>query len=181
MVAMPATRLRQRVSVLERVNLAVLLRLLVGGTFVFSGATKLLSHSQFVDTVDSYHILPHSLATAYGVTLPWVELVIGAYLVLGILIRPSALVVLLMGISFMVANVRAIFSGEEYCGSCFGEAVIFPAWQSLIVDILIMIAAIYLLAVGSGKGMWGFDSWFAQRQRGRSAASTNDDGGANDN
>ena len=161
---MAATRLRQRFSVLERLQVAVLLRLLVGGTFIFSGVTKLLSHSEFVDTVNSYHILPHSLATAYGVTLPWAELVVGAYLLLGILIRPSAVVVILMGMSFMVANVSAIVRGDEQCGSCFGEAVTFPAWQSLIVDVLIMIAALYLLTVGGGKGMLGFDSWSARRQ-----------------
>jgi uncharacterized membrane protein YphA (DoxX/SURF4 family) len=161
---MTANRLRQRASVLERLQFAVMLRLLVGGTFVFSGATKLLSHSQFVDTVDSYHILPHSLATAYGVTLPWVELVIGVYLLFAILIRSSAVAVVLMGISFMVANVSAIVRGDEHCGSCFGEAITFPAWQSLVVDVLIMITALYLVVVGGGKGMLGFDSWFANRE-----------------
>ena len=181
MSAMTATRLRQRVLALERVHLAVLLRLLVGGTFIFSGVTKLPIHSEFVDVVKSYNILPHSLATAYGVTLPWVELVVGAYLVLGILTRPSAIVVLLMGISFMVANITAIVRGEDSCGSCFGDIVTFPAWQSLVVDVLIMVAALYLLILCGRKQILCFDSWFAQRQRGRSAASTNDDGGANDN
>jgi len=162
---MTVTRFRRSLSVLERLHFPVLARLLVSGTFVFSGATKLLSHSQFVDTVTGYHILPHSLATAYGVALPWVELVIGAYLLLGILIRPSAFAVVLMGISFMVANVSAIVRGDEHCGSCFGEAITFPAWQSLIVDVLIMIAALYLVVVDGGKGMLGFDSWFANRER----------------
>ena len=171
---MTAIRIEECVSVLERVYLAVTLRLLIGGTFIFSGVTKLLSHSQFVDTVDSYHILPHSLATAYGVTLPWVELVIGAYLLLGMLIRPSAVAIVLMGISFMVANISAIVRGDEHCGSCFGEAVTFPAWQSLIVDVLIMIAAIYLVVVGGGKGMLSFDSWFANRERNRVAVSDNE-------
>lgn len=158
---MVATKLQQGVSAIIRIYLTVILRLLVGGTFVFSGATKLLEHSQFVDVVDGYHILPHSLATAYAVTLPWVELVIGVYLILGILIRPSSIVAVLMATSFVVANVSSIFRGDEYCGSCFGEDILLLAWQSLIIDALIIMAGVYLVLVGGRKQMLSFDNWFA--------------------
>jgi uncharacterized membrane protein YphA (DoxX/SURF4 family) len=163
---MPLNRVRSSLAALEslRPTLFFLLRLLLGGIFVFSGATKLPVHSQFLDIVGSYHLLPESLATAYALVLPWAEVVVGAYLLLGVLVRPSSFAIILMGASFVVGNARAISLGERYCGSCFGESVPLLAWQALVIDIPIMMAALYLVVAGGQKQILSFDSWFASRQ-----------------
>ena len=144
--------------------LGLITRLLVGGTLVFSGVMKLPLHSQFVDIVNSYHLLPVTLGAAYALVLPWAEFVFGAYLILGILVRPIASICVLMGISFMVANVTAISRGEEYCTSCFGNAVVLLASSSLLIDILIIVAGVFLVVVGKRDQLLGFDNWFARRQ-----------------
>jgi len=140
---------------------AVVLRLLIGIIFVFSGVTKLPMHSQFVTIVESYHILPQALATAYALALPWVELLAGSYLLLGVQIRPSSLVSLLLALSFLVANISSAVSGESFCGSCFGEAIILPILQALVLDIAIIIATVYIYIVG--RQPYSFDSLFARR------------------
>ena len=148
--------------------LFLLLRLLVGATFVFASVTKLPEHSLFVAVVKGYHLLPDSLATAYALALPWAELLIGVYLILGILLRPSAVVTILIGISFLVANISAIVQGEQYCGGCFGEAIFLSVWQALVIDIFILAAALLLLFARDGK-RFGFDSWFARREQDKAA------------
>ncbi len=145
--------------------LNLILRILVGGTLIFSGVTKLPVHSDFVEIVNSYQILPEVLGTAYALALPWVEFVFGAYLIMGILVRPSAVISVLMAISFTVANVIALIGGEKYCSSCFGEAVILPTPLSLAIDVLIIAACIYLIVKGKRESILGFDGWFARRQR----------------
>jgi len=147
--------------------LSLIARLLVGGTLVFSGVTKLPMHSQFTEIVNSYHLLPVALATAYALVLPWAEFVFGAYLILGILVRPSAFASVLMAISFTVANVSAILRGEEYCTSCFGNAIVLLAPYSLTIDILIIIAGVFLVVVGKREQLLGFDDWFFRRQHSR--------------
>ena len=143
--------------------ICLITRLLVGGTLVFSGVTKLPTHSQFVDIVNSYHLLPAALGTAYALVLPWAEFVFGTYLILGILVRPSAFASVLMGISFMVANVIAISRGEEYCTSCFGNAIVLLAPYSLFIDILIIVAGVFLVIAGKRDQLLGFDDWFSRR------------------
>ena len=165
------TRTRRLVFLFRDFPLAVPLRLLIGATLVFSGATKLSIHSRFVDIVNSYQLLPDSLATAYALVLPWAELVIGVYLLLGILIRPSALVAVLMGISFTVVNISTIIRGEEQCLSCFGEAITLSVWQSLAIDFLIILAGLYVVAAAGKRQTFSFDSWFARRQRDKAAVS----------
>ena len=120
------------------------LRTIIGGVLIFSGISKMPVHSEFIVLVNSYHILPVPLATAYAVTLPWVELIAGAYLILGILLRISAALTVLMGISYAVANVSAILSGEQHCASCFGQSVSMPVAYSLAIDVLIVGASLYL-------------------------------------
>ncbi len=156
---------RRRISTLA--YLSLILRLLVGGTLVFSGVTKLPVHSDFVEIVNSYQILPEILGTVYALILPWAEFVLGAYLFLGILVRPSAFVSVLMAISFTVANVISILGGEKYCSSCFGEAVILPTPFSLAIDVLIILAGVYLVIKGNKEPLLTFDNRFTRRQRRR--------------
>lgn len=146
------------------VYLTLVVRILVGGTLVFSGVTKLTEHSEFVNIVNSYHLLPEVLGTKYAMVLPWAEFVFGAYLILGIQIRLSALVSVLMAISFTVANISAILRGEEHCASCFGSVITLPVPYSLSIDILIIIAGVLLVIMGGRGSLLNFDDFFGKSQ-----------------
>ena len=145
------------------------LRILLGGTFIFSSISKLPMHSEFVNLVNSYHLLPVWMGTLYGTALPWVELVIGAYLLLGILVRPSGIIAGLVSISFIIANVTSITLGEEQCHHCFGEVLPLSVTQALIIDAIMLIIAVYVALRGSKGQALSFDNWFATKQRSKSA------------
>lgn len=149
-------------AIFQSKYLAVALRLLIGIIFVLSAVTKLPMHSQFIAIVESYHILPQALATAYALALPWLELLVGSYFILGIQIRLSSLMALLLAFSFLVANISSAISGESFCGSCFGEAMILTISQALVLDIAIIIATTYVYIVG--RQPYSFDNLFAYRQ-----------------
>lgn len=166
---MAVIRFREAAGVFRNSYLILVLRLFVGATFIFSAVTKLPIQSQFVEIVKSYHLLPDPLATAYGIALPWIELLIGVYLLLGVLLKPSAFITILIGISFLIANVSAIVRGEQYCGSCFGESISLPASLALTLDLLIMIAALLLLLARSNRQLFSLEGWFARSQRTKAA------------
>jgi putative oxidoreductase len=147
-------------AILQSKYPAVILRVIVGCIFVFSAVTKLPIHTDFVSIVQSYQLLPDSLAAVYGNALPWVELVIGSFLVLGIQIRASSFVTILICLSFLAANISSIVSGESFCGNCFGEAFALPVSLALTLDIAITFIAVYLYVVG--KQPYSFDSLFAR-------------------
>ena len=143
--------------------LLLLLRLFAGITFVYSAATKLPLQSQFVDIVKEYHLLPDPLAVAYGMALPWIEFLIGIYLVLGLLVRPGAIVTILLGISFMIANISGIVRGLEYCGSCFGEAFPLSASHAIVLDCFLILAAVILLTTRADDIILSLDRWLSKR------------------
>lgn len=152
-------------------SLAVIPRLAVGGTLFYSAINKLPMHSEFVNLVNSYHLLPTWMGTAYATALPWVELLVGTYLILGILVRPSAILAALMGTSFIIANISSIIRGDEHCLSCFGEAVFLAPAHSLIIDGLIVAFSVYLMTIGCEQQLLCFDRWCANRQRPKTTAS----------
>lgn len=138
-------------SLISNVYLNLGLRVVVGVIFILSAVSKLLTHTKFVEIVREHDLLPDTLASIYGNTLPWVELIIGVYLLLGIFRRPSAMVVFLMSVSFMVANVSSLVEGEEHCGDCFGDVITLTANQAIILDGFILIAALILVFPGTVK------------------------------
>ena len=146
----------------NNVNLG--LRIFLGGTFILSSESKLSHHTEFVEVVKDYDLLPEALASAYGNALPWVELFIGIYLLLAIMVRPSAFIALLMGISFMVANITAIVRGDEHCGSCFGELMTIPVEPAVALDVFILIAALGLFLFRSERQLCGLGSLFKPKE-----------------
>lgn len=143
--------------------LALILRLILGIMFIVSAQSKLPHHSEFVIIVKDYDLLPGWLAGAYGNALPWIELLVGVYLVMAILTRLSAIICFLNGISFMIANITAVVRGHESCGSCFGELIILPVYQAIIIDVLVLIASAILIFYPPENHIFSLESLFKKK------------------
>jgi len=148
---------------MQNAYLHLALRLFLGATFIVSSVSKLPMQTRFVDVVKEYHMLPDSLAYAYGAALPWLELLIGVYLLLGVLLRTNALATLLIAATFMVANIGAIAQGKEQCGTCFGEAFPLAAPAALALDCIIIAAAAVLLVYGYREQKFSVKEFFVRR------------------
>ena len=63
----------------------LVLRILLGGLFIWAGISKLQSPLQTLASVYSYQIsLPDWLATGIALTLPWMEILVGLAVVCGV-------------------------------------------------------------------------------------------------
>ena len=129
-------------------GILLLLRILLGSIFIVSAVLKIPHQSEFVQIVISYGVLPLNTTEVYGLLLPWVELIIGCLLVLGIFVRLASAISLAMVFSFIIASLYAMlgFSAEtnNLCG-CFGAAMPLSHTQSLSIDILMLLISFTLL------------------------------------
>jgi putative oxidoreductase len=98
----------------------IIVRLIVGGVFVYAGAVKIYDPATFATDVSNYRVLPHETVNLFAITLPWVEVAAGLLLVLGIWVRASALVVTLLTLIFLAAILQAIMRGLDIRCGCFG-------------------------------------------------------------
>ena len=122
-------------------------RLVLGGIFVYTSFPKLLRPDEFARLVYGYRILHPDLVNLAGVTLPWIELAAGVFLVAGILPQSSAVVVAgLLGV-FIGAGFLALARGLEISCGCF-----FPfmadhglSWDLLVRDGVLLLFALQVL------------------------------------
>ena len=95
-------------------------RLVVGGVWIAAGQAKLPDPSGSVRAVRAYDLLPEGIVPTVGHTLPILELVVGACLVLGLLTRAMSLVSTLLFIAFVVGISAAWARGLQIDCGCFG-------------------------------------------------------------
>ncbi len=118
----------QDVSLIRRIDNTgiplLLARLVLGGMFLYMGTAKLFDPAaNFLKQVKLYNILPLDppfLLNLTAVTLPWLEILAGALLILGVCIRGSALVLAGMLVTFIPALfARALdISAAQGIGLC---------------------------------------------------------------
>lgn len=114
-VAGPSDR---RTRVLDVVGL--LARLFLGAVLVWAGAAKIGSPLTAQRAVQAYEILPMGVAGAVGLALPFVEVVLGLLLLLGLFTRPVAVVSTLLMVAFVIGIAQAWARGLTIDCGCFG-------------------------------------------------------------
>lgn len=124
-----------------------LLRVLVGGVFVYSGLVKLNApYEQTLATVRAFELTGPWMTEVVARSLPWIELVAGAHFVLGLWTKQAGGVLMAASASFLFAVASALWRKLplEDCG-CFGEAVSLPLWATAVVDAVLLTALVGLL------------------------------------
>ncbi|MBI1956811.1 MAG: DoxX family membrane protein [Acidobacteria bacterium] len=131
--------------ILERI-----FRLVLGAVFVYAGYSKLRNPFLFEMAVDSYRLLPAAGVILVARSLPWLEVVLGGWLVSGWKLPYAATFTALLLGGFLVAMGVAYARGVEANCGCFSmEERISPL--TLTRDSLLFALAVFL-AVFSWKG-----------------------------
>jgi len=121
------------------------LGVLVGGIFIYAGASKALNPVRFATDVDNYKLVPWSFAVGIAFYLPWLEIFSGLAVVLRKFYRGGLLILTLLILVFLVVTIAAKVRGLDITCGCFGRASehwSFP--QHLAVDLAILIGLVAL-------------------------------------
>ena len=96
------------------------MRIFLGGFYLVAGAVKSLDPGKFAEAVANYRILPHDLINLVAITLPWIEVVAGLFLIAGIWFKASAWLINAMTVVFIAAIASAVARGLSIECGCFG-------------------------------------------------------------
>ncbi|WP_425308475.1 MauE/DoxX family redox-associated membrane protein [Ammonicoccus fulvus] len=116
-----ALSVRDRLStytVADWIGLAA--RLILGVVWLVAGGLKLPYLEESVLAVRGYQILPYDLAVVVGYLLPIVEVILGILLILGLFIRPVAVLSGLIMLAFVIGIAQAWARGLAIDCGCFG-------------------------------------------------------------
>ena len=129
----------------KRKEVILVLRLVVGATFLYASIDKVLHPYQFAIAVRSYQILPVSITNLFALVLAWAELFSGLMLILGVFTRQATGALCLMLVSFIVALSAVLARGLAIDCGCFTTEGGSSANALLIVRNTVMLAACLLI------------------------------------
>jgi uncharacterized membrane protein YphA (DoxX/SURF4 family) len=98
----------------------LVLRLFLGGVLIYAGATKIGHPLTSQRAVQAYELLPDGLANTIGLALPFLEVVLGVLLVLGLFTRPAAIASTVLMVIFVLGISQAWARGLTIDCGCFG-------------------------------------------------------------
>jgi putative oxidoreductase len=101
--------------------LVLALRLSIGTILLFAGVSKVGNMRGFSEGVLSYGILPVRLVRLFAFGLPYLEIVTGSSLLVGLRTRVAALVAGLLFMIFAIAIGINLRRGQELECHCFGK------------------------------------------------------------
>ena len=101
--------------------IVVLLRMIVGGVFIYAGVLKAMDPAQFAKDVDNYRMLPFAASAAVALYLPWLEIIAGGALAVGIHRAGATLLLGGMLVTFFVALTSAWARGLDVACGCFAH------------------------------------------------------------
>lgn len=129
-------------------SLALPARLLLGGILLYAGFTKLNDGWRFAEAIANYRILPAQANQFLALTLPWLEVVLGLLLVLGLWLRAAAGLASLLFLGFSVAVIAALVRQLDISCGCFGTGgAARMGIQTLVLDLFCLVCgAIILIA-----------------------------------
>ena len=142
--------------------------ILLGLVLLVSGTGKLPGQTEFIDALLKSFWTP-AVAFFIGTLLPWVEIALGALLILGIFPRIIATICLPLAVCFIANNIWAIANAAEFphCAYCFGIweeffGVLSPL-GALIIDIVLLGLALIIVLLHR-EGFLTFRPWFIKKK-----------------
>jgi uncharacterized membrane protein YphA (DoxX/SURF4 family) len=136
-------------------NIVLVFRLLLAAIFLLGSFAKLVNIERYsVEVVYNFGILPRGLAFLFGLALPFIELLCGLGLLLGILTRLSALGASLMSVAFFIAKALVLSQGRNIDCGCFGEVVSLLVSVSIFMDVPMLFLSLVVMLAPSQCRHW---------------------------
>jgi hypothetical protein len=142
------------------------LRLLVGGFFVWVGVDKVMEPQQnFLYVIQGYQIFPELLEGIIAVTFPWIELLMGIFLVLGLWTKSVLRAFLLVIFAFILIICQALVRKLpiKFCG-CFGGLFSSEIQHTLLFDICLFFLVYLMLRGYEHMGFCSLDKYFSEKK-----------------
>jgi len=147
------------------ISIFVIARILIGCLFVVSGFEKLIgSYQNFLYVVQSYEFLSAPLEEIVARVMPWGELLLGVFMVLGLWLKWVLRALLILVAMFICIVSQALIRGLPIteCG-CFGELISFPLHVVLLVDGSLLFLIMWLLNSIEQTGRFSLDNYFLEK------------------
>jgi putative oxidoreductase len=122
-----------------------LLRIAVGGVFIYAGVLKARDTQQFALDVQNFQLTSWTASIVVAVYLPWVEILAALALILRRLYSGAIVALGGMTVVFLVAIISAWTRGLDISCGCFGKSEVAVSYPEMLGRDVALLAAIVAL------------------------------------
>lgn len=94
-------------------------RWILGLTFIYASFYKILLPADFAKIVYGYELFPHVIINLIAIIIPFLELVAGLALIIGLYPRSAAIIINMMLLAFIAVLTINLIRGHEFDCGCF--------------------------------------------------------------
>jgi len=132
-------------------------RLIVGFIFIYASLDKIQHPWSFYTAIDNYRLMPSLVNQYAAVFLPWLELICGSALILGIYVKSASKIIAGMLFLFILAILSALIRGLDINCGCYGlDETDSPLTTLKLIEDLILFLMILAIAFRH-QPFWSLD------------------------
>ena len=106
-------------NALKSLNLPFIFRMILGVVFIYASYDKILNPAGFSDNIHNFHVTPAAVENLAALIIPWLELIVGVFLIFGVFLEGSTSITIGLLTFFIFILSQAILRGiDVHCG-CF--------------------------------------------------------------
>ena len=130
--------------ILTHPYVALVLRLYLGGLFIYASMYKISYTAEFAENIASYQIVPYWAVNLAAIVMPWTELICGILLVVGVRSKAAAVMIAGMLILFTAAIFISLIREIPIGCGCFHSLEEPMDWTTLLRDLVWLAMAVHV-------------------------------------
>lgn len=130
--------------VLIHPNVALVLRLYLGGLFIYASMYKISYPIEFAENIASYQIVPFWAVNMMAIVMPWTELICGILLIVGLRSKSAVCMIAGMLVLFILAICLSLVKDIPIGCGCFHSMEEPMNWTTLLRDFAWLAMAIHV-------------------------------------
>lgn len=136
---------RKMKKIIDNSYLNLIFRLVLGTMFLLAAVSKAANPSGFANEIANYKILPEIIINFMAIVLPWIELVAALFIIMGIRLKSSALILSVLIIVFNTAIIIAMAKGLNINCGCHTKVMAeMVGWRKISENFGLLILGIFI-------------------------------------
>ncbi len=120
-------------------HILLFFRLVVGGVFIWAGLLKIFDPLGFAQNIANYRIFSQSVSLFLALILPWIEVICGLLLVMGIFRETASFMLSSSLVVFLGLIIVTLIRGLDIDCGCFGNLNRSVDYKLLLMDCVLLI------------------------------------------